>query len=664
MLDKKELSLTLDDFRTIFHFLQATNNNHDRFVPPLSFYDMIPFYKNHLGFTMELKTPSSFKTTGLLQPAAWEGIHYSLLYSTSLIPYPRFAKIIIGHYMNNFPEISRRARDKYHNLKDDDLIKNIFNLGKYKDKVGMKILDWIITEAMKQTEHYRMYAEVFGIDVLLIQSSLTESTQGTHRTPSAPRSPTPKVDAAESSVPTRSTMIRLRVPQRKSTCLTPPASVLTEARENVVQVEKHLAYKEIKKMVEGQEHVVDDSSIHRNDEHNIPGTRLEPRSDNESSEVGITDVIIPVNVYDEEEEEDEITDEELQGRYGYLFRHLKARFMPQKSFGTLANHPHDAMAESLPLLQKTKEVMEKMIAKAILQERGNIQAQISSQIQQAIVPQTTCRTPAVRTRDQDDPHDDAHLEEENSAKRKKTSEYKAYVSGESSSGQDNKVNLTVTTISFIEIEKHKMFSIIYEHVHGIIYKNSKKEKRVTRHSEIHKFCDATLKKVLEGLKSYNNDVREFWCIAIAYDPEPLKNNSEKRPLKEYLIKFSMMNGKEPLILDYKAFVESTGLGYAKGKYMSHPSTEEVLGGNYSSTKALGEKDSEGNETPANMEPINLIVVDLSRSGVKYQANETQTIRLRCQSLTEKKGKTSSEVEPDTQIMRRYGEDTQADEGEH
>ncbi|GKB27924.1 hypothetical protein Tco_0867325 [Tanacetum coccineum] len=42
------------------------------------------------------------------------------------------------------------------------------------------------------------------------------------------------------------------------------------------------------------------------------------------------------------------------------------------------------------------------------------------------VPQTTCRTSAVRLRDQDDPHDDAHPEGENSAKRQKTSEYKAY----------------------------------------------------------------------------------------------------------------------------------------------------------------------------------------------------------------------------------------------
>ncbi|GJZ04579.1 hypothetical protein Tco_0537854 [Tanacetum coccineum] len=70
-----------------------------------------------------------------------------------------------------------------------------------------------------------------------------------------------------------------------------------------------------------------------------------------------------------------------------------------------------------------------------------------------------------------------------------------------------KVNLTAPTMTFLEIKDHEMFSIIYEPVHGIIYKNSKKEKRVMRHSEIHKFCDATLNKVIEGLKSYNNDVK-------------------------------------------------------------------------------------------------------------------------------------------------------------
>nr|GEW64929.1 hypothetical protein [Tanacetum cinerariifolium] len=104
----------------------------------------------------------------------------------------------------------------------------------------------------------------------------------------------------------------------------------------------------------------------------------------------------------------------------------------------------------------------------------------------------------------DDPYDDAHPKRENSAKRQKTYKYEAYVSGESSSGHDNEKEQGPSTLG---IKKHEMFSIIYEPVHGIIYKNSKKEKKVMRHSEIHKFCDATLNRVLEGLKSYNNDVK-------------------------------------------------------------------------------------------------------------------------------------------------------------
>ncbi|GKA55199.1 hypothetical protein Tco_0754148, partial [Tanacetum coccineum] len=244
MLDKKELTLTLDDFRTIFHLPQATDNNHNSFVPPPSFSDMVPFYKQVLGFTMELKTSSSFKTTGLLQPwqtlckifskclttrvtgwdhlvqimqmmycfvnnihvdyaeLLWEGLYYSLHHPTSSIPYPRFTKIIVSHYMTIFPEISRRARDKYHNLKDDDIMKNIFNSGRHKDK-----------------------------------SQPTESTQGTHRTPSAPRSPNPNKEAAESSAPRRSIVIHLRIPERRSTRLTPPAPVpnVDKADEMILQ---------------------------------------------------------------------------------------------------------------------------------------------------------------------------------------------------------------------------------------------------------------------------------------------------------------------------------------------------------------------------------------------------------------------------------------------
>ncbi|GKD61596.1 hypothetical protein Tco_1299105, partial [Tanacetum coccineum] len=271
----------------IFHLPQATDNNHNSFMPPPSFSNMVPFYKQELGFTMELKTSSSFKTSGLLQPwqtlckifskylttrvtgwdqpllqimqmlfffvnnihvdyaeLLWEGIYYSLHHPTSSTPYPRFTKIIISHYMTIFPEISRRARDIYHNLQDDDIMKNIFNSGRNKDKVGMQIRAWMITDEMKHTEHYRTYAKVFGLDV-----------------PSD----------SESSAPKRSTMIRFRLPERRSARLTPPAPVPNidkadeiilqdtlqvslaehksreeqEARENVALVNEHLVTKEI-----------------------------------------------------------------------------------------------------------------------------------------------------------------------------------------------------------------------------------------------------------------------------------------------------------------------------------------------------------------------------------------------------------------------------------
>ncbi|GKE11265.1 hypothetical protein Tco_1414816 [Tanacetum coccineum] len=251
------------------------------------------------------------------------------------------------------------------------------------------------------------------------------------------------------------------------------------------------------------------------------------------------------------------------------------------------------------------------------------------------VPHTACRPSAIRLRDQDDPHDDAHPEGENSAKRQKTSEHGMFVFRESSSGQDYEsepglstsgnqdqsddfdfwtnsyatdddvlsnekvsqelvdemsqtideaklrkvvnemkeiivppyqpkptpvvqscqrdlkapalslvnqdllhlkkgntgpekialslhklqesqlgvesyqlqVNLTAPTITFPDIEKYKVFSNVSKPLYGIIYKNNKKEKRVMRHQEVHTFCDATLKRVLEGLKSYNNDVK-------------------------------------------------------------------------------------------------------------------------------------------------------------
>ncbi|GJY88028.1 reverse transcriptase domain-containing protein [Tanacetum coccineum] len=53
VLGRKELTLTLNDFRRIFHLPQATNNNHERFVAAPKFSEMVPFFLNTLGFTLD-----------------------------------------------------------------------------------------------------------------------------------------------------------------------------------------------------------------------------------------------------------------------------------------------------------------------------------------------------------------------------------------------------------------------------------------------------------------------------------------------------------------------------------------------------------------------------------------------------------------------------------
>nr|GEW26775.1 retrovirus-related Pol polyprotein from transposon TNT 1-94 [Tanacetum cinerariifolium] len=416
----------------------------------------------------------------------YEGIHYSLDHSTSLIPYLRFTKIIIGHYRTNFPMILRCAQNKYHNLKDDDIMKNIFNSRRYKDKVRMKIPAWMITKEMKHTKRYQMYAEVFGISIPLTQLRLTESTQGTYRTPSTPRStrltpsaPVETVDKADEMILNYTLQISLVEHKSRQE---------QEARENVALVDEHLASVEIEKMV------------------------LEPRSDKVSPEVEFTNVVILVNV---NEEEEEITNE--------------ARFMPRKSFATLADHLHEAMVKSLPTMLD-KHMKNFLQSDIVWESRKEI----------LVSPHPQKTTPLVLSCQRDPKalalsqiNQDLLYLKKGSLRPEKIvlslhkfpaelgHEYKFIT--KIVTRRANECIVSITKPDFknpnkndIEdmyllimngFEKHEMFSIIYEPVHGIINKNSKKEKRVMRYSDIHKVCDGTLNRVLEGLKSYNNDVK-------------------------------------------------------------------------------------------------------------------------------------------------------------
>ncbi|GJV19073.1 hypothetical protein Tco_1368093 [Tanacetum coccineum] len=746
---------------------------------------MVSFFLNDLGFTLELRSPSNFKTTSLVQPwhtlgkmfarclatratghdqpplqimhmlysfinnvhadyveLLWEGLPYSLEHPSTLVPYPRFTKLIVGHYMTAYPEISRRVLDKYHNLEHDEMVKSIFNSRKNKERVGMKITRWMITDEMKLTENYRI--------LCIPPRRLTRLTP-----------PTPIPTAAEVEDMIVQDTIQLSIVKQKN-------RDGLEAEQNVENVKEHLATEEIEKMVEETKTVEEDEFVNFVlNSQNDPGTRLDLKSYKERKHVeesrhtpSPTTIRSPrihstlKSLDTEKLQELTVTDSTPSSSSPKPSSSIKPSYSLQpktgsfKRFHELATYLQEVMQESLPFMldsqvkEVTKTTVPVYVAGGLILENQKMQVEVAQmvvnssirsymlnhilhvhttqaskasaheqqyqlyltmkddlQLQQADLPiwlalkikfegiianNTSCISSVIRPRDQDDHHDDAHPEEENSAKRQKISEHGTYVFGESSSGKadknddellaekvsqelveemlklvdeakllkvitemmrqrctsgdehqyhidqmqnflkndivnpkalalslvnqdllylkkgnagpekfvlslhkfpavifpddnieertsrwvdkqkepgkpkeevysnskivqvikttDNyaetgllwsllvfirstmiwervhdfqlgvesyqqKVNLTAPTITFPDIEKKKMFSIVTEPIHGIIYKNNKKEKRVMGHQKIHRFCDATLKRVLKGLKSYNNDVK-------------------------------------------------------------------------------------------------------------------------------------------------------------
>ncbi|GJS27122.1 hypothetical protein Tco_0487742 [Tanacetum coccineum] len=283
-------------------------------------------------------------------------------------------------------------------------------------------------------EKPRIQLNVFGVDVPTAQSQSIESTQGTHRTTSAPRTPNPDVDEGESSAQRKSTVIRLRIPPRRSprrsTRLTSPTPIPTaadaediilqdtiqlsiakqksrdelKAKQNVEKVEEHLIAEEIEKLVEGTENVENELTVT-----DPKPSSLTPSSSSPKPTLSMSQHILSLfkpktgrfkrykSFFDE-----------LQGRYSYLFEHLKTRFMPRKKFHVLAQHLQEVMEDSLfkmvdarvkeltktqvPIYVAQGLIMErqhsqadvaKMIVDVIQQERENLRAEISSQINNA-----------------------------------------------------------------------------------------------------------------------------------------------------------------------------------------------------------------------------------------------------------------------------------------
>ncbi|GKA85860.1 hypothetical protein Tco_0807514 [Tanacetum coccineum] len=324
----------------------------------------------------------------------WEGLYNSLLHLTGLIPYPRFTKIIVEHYMIENPNISRRLHDHYHKVENDEVVKSIFNSRKNKEGYGMKIPEWKLTDEMKLIAQYHMYAIIFQVDVLTTQSQPIESTQGTHRTPSA--------------------LGHLTL------------SLLME-KQNVEKVQEHLVDEKIDQLLEGNENV--DTDVLMDEVLNSqedPGTRIEPRSDKESPEMKKSDDVLIIH---DDKEEEELAIDTLIRRKGKgikEIRNLRQSFILRRGLPSMVDKRINEIV---------KKIVPLYVAKGLLLDRKKSQ-DTKIKFEKPATVATPFLLAVVHAKDHEDHHDDdAHPERESNAKRQKTYGHQMYLVGESSSEQ-------------------------------------------------------------------------------------------------------------------------------------------------------------------------------------------------------------------------------------
>ncbi|GJZ93390.1 hypothetical protein Tco_0665455 [Tanacetum coccineum] len=86
---------------------------------------------------------------------------------------------------------------------------------------------------------------------------------------------------------------------------------------------------------------------------------------------------------------------------------------------------------------------------------------------------------------------------------------------------------------------------------------------------------ATSKNIKYAPQVEANLIVELWFTDVVDHPKLTTYASEQRPLKEFIIKFTVKNGNTPLSFNFKTFVQTTGLDYNNGHYEAIPLMEVI-----------------------------------------------------------------------------------------
>nr|GEU64827.1 hypothetical protein [Tanacetum cinerariifolium] len=80
-----------------------------------------------------------------------------------IMPYPRFTKIIINHFLSVNPYIPKGPSSNFHTIKDDGVISRLkfVRISEDFQEYGRAILDTMLTEDVKQTKAYKTFIKYF-----------------------------------------------------------------------------------------------------------------------------------------------------------------------------------------------------------------------------------------------------------------------------------------------------------------------------------------------------------------------------------------------------------------------------------------------------------------------------------------------------------------------
>ncbi|GJW32462.1 hypothetical protein Tco_0052494 [Tanacetum coccineum] len=283
MVDEEEVTFSPDELKTMLKLPQATANNNAEFVEPRELSVMIEFL-NIIGHIVRIRLAWKFYTKDLPQP--WQTLR----------------KILMRCLTTRIRGIDQqRVNELHHYVNNDKFVQLIFNSKKIKGR-GMGIREWLLTPEIMQTKAYKLYADNFKIAVLMNQSQSTESSQGTNKTLSAPRSSNPQEHQSGESSALKKPII-IRIPKRKHP--DPETPILTAEQINLANLIKaqllNLLDEDVNKLVKGEEsdanQFSDDMMLIQED----PNPRIDPESYKESLEV--EKIVDYVSVDEEEEEE-------------------------------------------------------------------------------------------------------------------------------------------------------------------------------------------------------------------------------------------------------------------------------------------------------------------------------------------------------------------------